>query len=480
VRKELSVRIRAIAIGAAAAAFAAVASGGVAHARNPHCAGGIQYVVQGLRDKEKGNTEDYSRQMGKAIQQLTQCQQEDPKDFEALGYLGGAYAEVDSTRQAGVAFDQAIAGLVTAGDKKKVELAKNNQLSFWATKFNDGVKRMKDGQTLEEVSKDEAGANKEYDAAIVALTQASELRPGDSSTLRSLGTAWAFRGNYARAEQVLRDAAKAAPGDTAIAQTLNSVRANMANSLLEDKKFDEAIAAFEGMVKAEPANSNLYLGLADAHFRKAQSLQGDAKKPEFKAAAESYAKAGSLKPGDADLPFNSALAFQNAGEWKSAVDQWYATLKVRPDDTDAMSALGAALAELARYDEAIKVLHKAVLMKPQEKGLHRQLGAVYTKAGNNAKSTEELMVYLALHNGKAVDDPAARAKTAPAGSAAGKQLASGGAPDAVVPWEVDNEKIESWFYWTKSQAFHFKAGALYVKSDWSQADAKAAQTGARN
>jgi tetratricopeptide (TPR) repeat protein len=474
------VRIRAIAIGAASSALLAVALGGVAHARNPHCAGGIQYVVQGLRDKDKGNTEDYLRQMGKAIQQLTQCQEEDPKDFEALGYLGWAYAELDSTRPAGLAFDKSIAGLTAAGDKKKIEWAKNNQMSYWATKFNEGVAKMRDGQALEEGAQDKAGAQKLYDAAIASLTQASELRVGDAGTMRSLGTAWAFKGDFTRAEGVLREAAKLAPTDTTIAQTLNSVRTNMANGLLEEKKFDEAIAAFEGMVASEPKNPNLYLGLADAHFRKAQSLQGDARKPEFKAAAQAYAKAAAVKPGDADLPFNSALAYQNAGEWKSAVEQWHATLKVRPDDTDAMSALGAALAELQQFNEAIQVLHKAVLMKPKEKGLHRQLGAVYTKAGNNAKSTEELMVYLALHNGQPVSDAAARAKEAPAASAAGKQLATGGSPDQIVPWEVDNEKIESWFYWEKHQAFHFKAGSLYAKSDWSQADAKTAQSGAKN
>ena len=40
--------IRAIAVGLASAALAAVALGGVAHARNPHCAGGIQYVVSNV------------------------------------------------------------------------------------------------------------------------------------------------------------------------------------------------------------------------------------------------------------------------------------------------------------------------------------------------------------------------------------------------------------------------------------------------
>ena len=64
-----------------------------AEARNPHCAGGIQYVVQGLNDKNKGNFDDYKREMQKAVQQLEQCASEDPADLEAVGYLGWAYAE---------------------------------------------------------------------------------------------------------------------------------------------------------------------------------------------------------------------------------------------------------------------------------------------------------------------------------------------------------------------------------------------------
>jgi len=81
---------------------------GTAFARNPHCAGGIQYVMQGLRDKEKGNTEDYQREMNKAVDQLAQGATEDPQDFEALGYLGWAYAELDSAGPAGQAFKAAI------------------------------------------------------------------------------------------------------------------------------------------------------------------------------------------------------------------------------------------------------------------------------------------------------------------------------------------------------------------------------------
>src|SRR5215467_11759845 len=110
---------------------------GVAEARNPHCAGGIQYVVQGTRDKEKGNLEDYQREMNKAVQQLEQCATEDPADYEATAYLGWAYAELDSAGPAGKWFDVAIKGLASKNDVKKKEWAESNRNSYWAKKVNE-------------------------------------------------------------------------------------------------------------------------------------------------------------------------------------------------------------------------------------------------------------------------------------------------------------------------------------------------------
>ena len=51
-------------------------------------------------------------------------------------------------------------------------------------------------------------------------------------------------------------------------------------------------------------------------------------------------------------------------------------------------------------------------------------------------------------------------------------------PDQVIPWEIQGEKVESWFYWSKQLAYHFKGDALYLKSDWSAPDLKPAAGGA--
>lgn len=447
-----------------------------AEARNPHCAGGIQYWSQWRADKVKGNMEDYQRELTKSIQQLEMCAEEDPKDFEAMGYLGFCYAEADSACAAGRAFAAAIAGLESKGDKKGKERVEANRDSYWADAFNSGIKKIEAAQKADpefckpaaagqEKAKADAGAL--YDEALAALNKAACLKPGESRTMRNLGTVHAFKCEYVQAEKVFLKALETAPRDSDLVASLRAVRVNIANQLIDAKQYDEAIKFFSDLSAGDPKDPNLLLGLADAHFKKAQAVEGDLRKKEFKAAGDAYSKAASLKPGDYDLPFNAALAYQNADEPAFAKPMWEAVLKMRPDDMDATTSLGSCLADLNQFDEAIQVLSRGLRTQPKNKLLHRQLGSVFTKAGNNKKSTESFMVYLALHNGQAVPDAAVQAKKAAAGSAAAKTLAGSGSPEDVYPWAADGENYETWFYWSKHQAYHFKGGALVEKSDWS-------------
>jgi len=481
------VNARGIAAGAALASLAGVLALGVAEARNPHCAGGIQYVVGGLRDKDKGNTEDYQRQMQKAVAQLQQCAAEDPVDFEAIGYLGWAYAEVESCVPAGVWFAKAIEGLNARGDKKKADLAANNRDSYWANKLNDGISKIASAQAaypdFTKKTENDADvtlkgeAEKHYQQAVHSLTCASLLRPGHPQTIRNLGSVYAFMGEFAKAERFFREGLKIAPEDSSLKVGLRSVRMSYANQLVNEKRFDDAIAYFGELLKVEPGNADLHASLGTNFLNRGQTLQGDARKPDFKRAGEEYQKAGELRADDPDLFFNAAIAYQNAGENALAENMWRAALKLRPDDPEIRSGLAGTLAELGKNAEAVSLLHSAVIADPTNKKLHRQLGGVYSRAGSNSKATEELMVYLALQNGQPAPDAAAAAKQAKPGTEAAKTLGSMGAPEQVYPWEAQGEKYETWFYWSRKQAYHFKAGMLSVKSDWGAAGGA---TGNRN
>jgi tetratricopeptide (TPR) repeat protein len=485
--KEEPVNVRGIAVGVVLMSLASLMAPVASEARNPHCAGGIQYVVGGLRDKNSGNIEDYQRQMQKAISQLESCATEDTLDYEAIGYLGWAYAEVDSCAPAGRWFAFAIKGLTAKGDKKKAEIASNNRDSYWTNKLNDGVNKIASAQSAypDFTKKPEndadktlkAEADKYYQQAIHSLTCASLMRPGNPQTLRNLGSVYLFMADFPKAEAIFREGLKFAPEDSALKTALKIARVNYANQLNFEKRYDEAIAYFGDLIKGDAENSDLHSSLANAHMNRAQTLQGDARKPEFKLAGVSYQRAGELRKDDPDLYFNAAVAYQNAGDNPLAEAMWRAALMLRPEDTDIRSGLAGTLAELGKYPEAVTVLKAAIDQTPKDGKLHRQLGGVYSKSNNNPKATEELMIFLALQNGQKAPDAAATAKAAPAGSEAAKTLASLGTPEEIYPWEAQGEKYESWFYWSKKQAYHFKSGNLSAKSDWG---GSSSATGSRN
>jgi len=143
-----------------------------------------------------------------------------------------------------------------------------------------------------------------------------------------------------------------------------------------------------------------------------------------------------------------------------------------PEDSDALSSLGSVLADEKKFDDATQVLLRAISIKPEEKVYYRQLGAVYSKAGNNPKSTEMLIVFMAMSKGTVAPDPAGAAKAAKAGSAAANTLAAMGNPDKVLHWEDTGGggALQTWVYGAKRQAFTFNtAGLLVQKSDWSAA-----------
>ena len=299
----------------------------------------------------------------------------------------------------------------------------------------------------------------------------------------------------------------ACPGDTDLVEALTLVRRNYAGKLLDEKRYDEAIGFYGELLKASPNDADLHSGLADAYFKRAFGRESELvaarnamgmaragaeltaatekvealtarRNGDYKLAGTEYATASTLKSGDADLIFNAALAFQNGRDYAAAETQWRDFLKIKPSETEAMSALGSVLAETKRYDDAAAILHQALLLKPKEKTLHRQLGGVYSRADNQPKSYEEMVVFIALERGTPAENAAEAAKKAPAGSDAAKVLASMGAPEELRYWEAEGQKYETWFYWQKNVAYTFQGGKQVAKSDWGAPPPKLAKPAA--
>ena len=87
--------------------------------------------------------------------------------------------------------------------------------------------------------------------------------------------------------------------------------------------------------------------------------------------------------------FRDAVAAQQRGEDALAVRKYQELLKSYPDSLEVRANLGAALAKLNRYDEAIEQ-YRAVLAKKENAGLRLNLALAYYKKGALRDAVQQL------------------------------------------------------------------------------------------
>jgi tetratricopeptide (TPR) repeat protein len=451
---------------------------GVASARNPFCAGGIQYYTQAIADKAKGNYEDYRREMGKAVATLSQCAAQDGQDFEAIGVLGLACADLNDAEGAGKAFATAITGLTAKGDKKKLDAVVTNRLSTWVHWNNEGIQDVNNAtQAYQELPGTPSAQDKQLydeamrqlDSAKVALRRAMAVLPDSLSSVRMLSYAHYLQGDYLTAEKLATDGLKQNPAYVPLIEVQGAVRKRYARTLLDGKKYDEAIAYYERILKDSPADADANAALGDAYMQRAQQDGNKNKAADWKASGLAYAKASDARPTDADEAFMAGQSLRNAGELAMAEKYWRLAVKNKPDDVDSQLGLARTLTEMQRGADAVTVLNDALAHSPEpNKEIFHELGNVYNKLQNNPKSTEMLVMYLALSRGQAVTDIGGRVKSAKAGSSAASTQATAGNPDAIYDWETDGKPLQTWVYKSKKTGYTFESQgmSLQQKSDW--------------
>lgn len=97
--------------------------------------------------------------------------------------------------------------------------------------------------------------------------------------------------------------------------------------------------------------------------------------------------------------FHDAVAAQRSGNDELAVRKYQEILKSYPDSLEVRANLGAALAKLNRYDEAIEQ-YRAVLVKQENAGLRFNLALAYYKKGSWRDAARE---FASLHTAQPND-----------------------------------------------------------------------------
>jgi Flp pilus assembly protein TadD/peroxiredoxin len=85
-----------------------------------------------------------------------------------------------------------------------------------------------------------------------------------------------------------------------------------------------------------------------------------------------------------------AFELQQAGDYAAAADAYRAFLKARPEEAGAHSNLGAVLAKLGRYDEAIGEYRTAERLLPGNPRIGLNLALAYQKSGRLLEAAQKL------------------------------------------------------------------------------------------
>jgi len=163
--------------------------------------------------------------------------------------------------------------------------------------------------------------------------------------------------------------------------------AQKAAALLSEGKVNEAVAAFEKVVEADPTNANSQYNLGLAYERRDQ----------FEKARERYEEAIKVKPdfGAAFLAIgNSFMAQKN---FTDAITPLTKAVELLPQSYEAAYNLGACYSNSGNYAEAESAFKKAIAINPKEPVVHQQLGMALLGQSKKEEAKIEFQKYLELN-----------------------------------------------------------------------------------
>ncbi len=103
---------------------------------------------------------------------------------------------------------------------------------------------------------------------------------------------------------------------------------------------------------------------------------------QFQAAFDLYSEAMEVKPSELRLFYARSLVSERMGRLDMVEEDLLYVLKVKPDDVNALNALGYTLSNRTeRYDEAEEYLQKALALKPDDAAIMDSYGWLQFKKG---------------------------------------------------------------------------------------------------
>jgi tetratricopeptide (TPR) repeat protein len=138
---------------------------------------------------------------------------------------------------------------------------------------------------------------------------------------------------------------------------------------LDEKRYPEAIALFQKALETDPKQSIVWAHLGAAFVRLSVSQSGTEAAANLQKGLDAYAKAVDLKPDEAVLHNNYALALARAGKFLEMRTEIKKCADLDPPNAfHAYFNLGALLSNAAQTDAAANAFQQAIAVAPEDTG----------------------------------------------------------------------------------------------------------------
>jgi Flp pilus assembly protein TadD len=118
--------------------------------------------------------------------------------------------------------------------------------------------------------------------------------------------------------------------------------------------------------------------------------------PDWRDDVALYTKSLAAEPGDYRLHDALGQACWIRGNAQAAESEWRQTLRLKPDNSQTLSSLGALYAGKRRFEQATPLLWEALRINPNDAVAHLSLGAVYAETGERSAAEREFLAAVLL------------------------------------------------------------------------------------
>jgi len=158
------------------------------------------------------------------------------------------------------------------------------------------------------------------------------------------------------------------------------------NALVEGKKYDEARALCDEMLRERP-------GFADCHLQMSKIATAEGR---LEAALDAARKAVAVAPRNDRAHVQLAGLLQQRGDLDGAIQHYRQAVELQPGVPETTMALGHALAEKGNLDEASRLLGGAATTQPDSARVATELGFVQAREGRLPEAIASYRRALAL------------------------------------------------------------------------------------